>query len=145
MFVCDQYQLSVRSENHNELNQIIPITPLQRFHRTTPRTFLEAFSIALHLTPSNLVSYSLAPPRIARTSDGGAVTTELLRWDHAAVPPMPDRAASEKMQFFIISGSVVCCVVHSIICVGCKLLCYEESPRLAIVVGDVCEPSTWNF
>jgi hypothetical protein len=78
------------------------------------RTLIIAFSITLLLALSNFVSYSLAPPRIARTKDGLMVATPptptallvLLprRPDQAAAAlPMPDRTAREGTMQFLIS------------------------------------------
>ena len=75
-------------------------------------TFLEAFSIALHLADSYFVSYSLAPPRIDRmTNDGVLLLMTLLtllippprRLVHAeALPLRVDIVAREKMQFLMV-------------------------------------------
>ena len=77
-------------------------------------TFLEAFSIALHLADSYFVSYSLAPPRIDRmTEDDGVflLMTPLTllipppprRFVHAeALPLRVDIVAREKMQFLMV-------------------------------------------
>jgi len=76
-------------------------------------TFLEAFSIALHLADSYFVSYSLAPPRIERMNDDGVlllITPPLTllippprRLVHAeALPLRVDMVAREKMQFLMV-------------------------------------------
>ena len=68
-------------------------------------TFFAAFSSAALLTPSNLVSYSLAPPRIDVTNDG--VEIMALRWPVFPVQEPPDtvltvdRAAKDSTLFFM--------------------------------------------
>ena len=77
-------------------------------------TFLEAFSIALHLADSYFVSYSLAPPRIERMNDDDDGMLLLMtpltllippprRLVHAeALPLRVDIVAREKMQFLMV-------------------------------------------
>ena len=76
-------------------------------------TFLEAFSIALHLADSYFVSYSLAPPRIERMNDDDGMLLLLTpltllmppcrRLVHAeALPLRVDIVAREKMQFLMV-------------------------------------------
>ena len=65
-------------------------------------TFFEAFSSTLHLTLSNFVSYSLAPPRIARMNDGGMPAAALLPAVHAAVLLRLDIAARDTKQFLMV-------------------------------------------
>ncbi len=65
---------------------------------------MEAFSITLLFTVSNLVSNSLAPPRIAITNEGG-LTTEL-RLDHDAVvePLRLEMMTRAKRQVLMVGG-----------------------------------------
>ena len=78
----------------------------QRSYTHEP-TFLEAFSITLHLTPSNLVSYSLAPPRIDNTNDGGLTTLLLL--DHeAVVVPIKARERRHVLMLLLRSMYEIC-------------------------------------
>ena len=69
-------------------------------------TFFEAFSSTLHLTLSNFVSYSLAPPRIARMNDGGMPAAALLLRRlpavHAVVPLRLDITARDTKQFLMV-------------------------------------------
>ena len=73
-----------------------------RIHKPNKKlTLLEALSITLALIPSNLASYSLAPPRIDNTSDGGALTVflDLVKADDV---PMHEMAAIATRQAFIL-------------------------------------------
>ena len=64
-------------------------------------TFLKAFSKTSDLMPSNLVSYSLAPPRTDRTNDGGFTNAE---WpdDHEAVAVLMDASARARQGVLIV-------------------------------------------
>lgn len=74
-----------------------------RLHKSNEKlTLVEALSITLALIPSNLASYSLAPPRIDNTSDGGALTVflDLVKADDV---PMHEMAAIATRQAFILA------------------------------------------
>ena len=99
----------------NNISYTIYINPLDEYYNQADKiiqsihiktlTFFEAFSSTLHLTLSNFVSYSLAPPRIARMNDGGMPAAALLLRRlpavHAAVPLRLDIAARDTKQFLI--------------------------------------------
>ena len=74
-----------------------------RLHKPNEKlTLVEALSITLALIPSNLASYSLAPPRIDNTSDGGALTVflDLVKADDV---PMHEMAAIATTQALILA------------------------------------------
>ena len=89
-------------QNNMSKRHIRPIITSDYNKPNEKLTLVEALSITLALIPSNLASYSLAPPRIDNTTDGGALTVflDLVKADDV---PMHEMAAIATRQALILA------------------------------------------